>query len=54
MWNSKEVPYKKSIEDLHTLDKLGRFGLNGSVPKMYTEKNLDQLRPHVELLDDFK
>ena len=52
MWQS--VPYRKSIEDVNTIEKLGRFGLDGSVNAMFKEKNLNQIKPHFELMDDFR
>jgi len=41
MWQS--APYIKSIEDVNTIEKLGRFGLDGSVNAMFKEKNLNQI-----------
>ena len=48
------MPYRKSIEDINTIEKLGRFGLDGSINAMFKERNLDQLKPHNELMDEFK
>ena len=44
---------KKSSDNVQ-IDRLGRFGLDGSVNAIYKEKGIDQLQPHTDLLDDFK
>lgn len=40
MWQDKDNNFKKSSDNIH-IDRLGRFGLDGSVNAMYKEKGID-------------